>query len=48
MAVPGTPLKTTSRWCSLGPVTIFEPFSAGNIGGMPWPSAWWQAAQMVW
>src|ERR1700694_2771786 len=43
IGVPGLPLSTIAICPALGPLTIFEPSSAGNAPGTPLPLAWWQA-----
>src|SRR3990167_2367671 len=48
MAEPGTPFKIRSMCLDMGcPIAMELPFNAGNIGGIPRPSNWWHAEQMV-
>ena len=47
IAVPGLPFSTSAICSAFGPLTIFEPSSAGKAPGTPLPFGWWHAAQLA-
>src|SRR6266446_1151146 len=47
IAVPGLPFNSRAICAAFGPFTTLEPSSAGKVGGVPLPFAWWQATQVA-